>query len=150
MRFPACLLLQMQTWENRQIRTLPKSRRRPQCDIDAKAGWSASSLQSCCLNCYVRHPWSKLRMTGGRSLPGIPTLYASPSFQSRRRSPNYRSVVESYCQDHHRAVEPGPFSPPDGILAKNRQARDAGQGMAAPDLEFTLLFGSSHTLYMDT
>jgi hypothetical protein len=50
-----------------------------------------------------------LRMTGGRSVPGIPTLYASPLFHSGRQSPNSRSRVDSYCQNHHQVGESGPF-----------------------------------------
>ena len=32
-------------------------------------------------------------------------------------------VVERYCHDNRRDGEPGPFLPPDGIVARNSQPR---------------------------
>jgi len=49
-----------------------------------------------------------LRMTGGSSARGITILYAWLLFHFRRRSPNFRSQVKSYCQEHCRAGEPCP------------------------------------------
>ena len=58
-------------------------------------------------------------MTGGRSAPGIPILHSSHHFILVGGHRTADPWSKSYCQDLRRAGEPGPFSPPDGILARN-------------------------------
>jgi hypothetical protein len=126
------LALEKGTPAGREARETPL--RRSRGDIHAKAWWSASSLQSCCLKLLRSTSLDRWKMTAGEACP-FPGTFRFAVIQFWSAAIERPTRVECYRQSHHQFGESASFSSRIEFwrgTASGRIQMPNGEGLALP------------------